>query len=864
MNDFSQLARLLRGWPELDVEAHAFETDNYRRLFTALETSRERPEEIGSGDLAGLVRQVLRGMGRSDAELDVPRTRPWPSRAQWEASGVEVVLSPATHYRVRARPWRPRWIADGDLESTALGEPEVPVETSELPVDPVTAATLGISGYRSPGQAAAIRTVALLEPGQTLVVGLPTGSGKTLAMQMAAIRAAKRGMLSVIVVPTTALAEDQGARMQRRLERSLPDQATYTIAYHGGLDPEDKQALRQRLNTRRQCIVIASPEAVVSGLRPILDRAARQGALAWVVVDEAHMISQWGDDFRPEFQFLAACVSSWREVSPPEQSPRALLLSATLTDESVATMRTLFAHDDARAFHVLVAPELRTEPHYWISEASSVSEREQRVLEAVRHLPRPLLIYTAKRDDAARLHDQLRTGLDLRRAALFRGGDAGTLEGAVKLRQWAEGRLDVVVATSAFGLGMDNSHVRAVIHACIPETVDRFYQEVGRGGRDGRASLSLWLHTGHDLAIAKRLAETQLLGLDRAWDRWSVLKNNGEFVLGQDDCLRVRLDDMPPDLRQENEVNRAWNVRLLTLMARAGLVRLATEQLELPEREPDESDIAYDNRCHQAMNLAFGHAVIHTPVSISKAVFDDRVAATRAQARNYDRRDQERLQDLLHVRRPFNEIFAETYTLKLGPRTVEPLAFGGQCPRTRTARPIPRSRPPIAFSEGLLAERSSQLDLGMRPTPRHVWITYGPPPTNKFKRNSWLGPFRSLLRYLLVRGFLEFAVADGFRDLVEASELPAMSPADFLVLRGLGDRDGFSIEGATELPLPRLSLVSPDTRSGKDLVALTILDRPCHVIVFPESVRDHERPDRLFTDTRPHYRLDRLINQWSL
>lgn len=867
MDEFSQLCRLLEAWPpELDADLPAFETANYRRLGNVLQSlcDHERRDEVGSGDLAGLIRQILRSTGRGDAELYVPRAEPWPSAEQWKASGVEILLAPATQFRIRALPWQPAWIENGDPESTALGEPEQVIEAGELTVDPTSATTLGISGYRSPGQAAAIRTVAMLEPGQTLVVGLPTGSGKTLAMQMAAIRAAKRGTLCVVVVPTTALAEDQGARMQRRLERVLPEAANYAIAYHGGLDPEDKQALRQRLNARRQCVVIASPEAVVSGLRPTLERAARDGALAWVVVDEAHMISQWGDDFRPEFQFLAACVSSWRESSPPEHAPRTLLLSATLTDESVATMRTLFAHDDASSFQVLIAPELRAEPHYWISKAPSLQQRDERVLEAVRHLPRPLIVYAAKRDDASRLHEQLRERLELRRVALFRGGDAGTVDGATKLRRWTEAGLDVVVATSAFGLGMDNSHVRAVIHACIPETVDRFYQEVGRGGRDGRASLSLWLHTPKDLAVAKRLAKTRLLGLDRAWDRWSALHNSAQFVPDRDDHLRVRLDEMPPDLRQENEVNRAWNIRLLTLMARAGLIRLATQQLELPEREPEESDIAYDKRCYQALNRAFGEAVVHAPTSIEKRTFEERVAAARSRAKDNDRRDHARLQDLLHVRRPFNEVFAETYTLQLGTRRVEPLAFGGQCPRTRAARPIPRARATIAFSEGLLAARCAQLDLGIEPAPQTVWITYPPPPSGKFARNRWRRPFGDLLSRLLARGILELAVADEFRKLVEAPELAAASPAEFFVLRQLDERDELAIDGPTELPLPRLSLLPPETHSGEELIALTALDRPCHVIVFPESVRDDERPDRLFTDTRPHHRLDMLIARWSL
>ena len=105
----------------------------------------------------------------------------------------------------------------------------------------------------------------------------------------------------------------------------------------------------------------------------------------------------------------------------------------------------------------------------------------------------------------------------------MRGGDLSDEEGEAILRDWRRGAIDIIVATSAFGLGMDQAEVRSVIHACLPETIDRYYQEVGRGGRDGKAAAALLVSTPDDEAIAKGLAHQQIISVDRGFERWEAM-----------------------------------------------------------------------------------------------------------------------------------------------------------------------------------------------------------------------------------------------------------------------------------------------------------------------------------------------------
>jgi superfamily II DNA helicase RecQ len=150
--------------------------------------------------------------------------------------------------------------------------------------------------------------------------------------------------------------------------------------------------------------------------------------------------------------------------------------------------------------------------------------------------------------------------------------------------------LDIVVATSAYGLGVDQPDVRTILHACIPESIDRYYQEVGRGGRDGNPSVSLVIYTERDRRVAQRLSLTTVIGSEKAKLRWEAMWEDGAST--QSGARIVRTDTIPPYLDVNNERNEQWNLLTLLLMQRAGMIDI--ELPPTPSQSPDQDPDAWE------------------------------------------------------------------------------------------------------------------------------------------------------------------------------------------------------------------------------------------------------------------------------
>jgi len=143
------------------------------------------------------------------------------------------------------------------------------------------------------------------------------------------------------------------------------------------------------------------------------------------------------------------------------------------------------------------------------------------------------------------------------------------------LDAWSHDEIDIVVATSAFGLGVDKPDIRAVIHATCPEDIDRYYQDVGRTGRDGFASMSLMIRVNRDVSYARRLAIPKFIGVERGLERWRAMFRAAERT-GDGHRYNLPLDvspsHRPRDIDMSNEENERWSLRTLLLMRRAGLI----------------------------------------------------------------------------------------------------------------------------------------------------------------------------------------------------------------------------------------------------------------------------------------------------
>lgn len=467
---------------------------------------------------------------------------------------------------VSAHPWLPHWLS----EPPAQGVDHAAMQAAPRPwthraplSDPWVKKYVGIETYRGPGQALAVRSALHLGHGQTLVVVLPTGEGKSLVFHALAL--AHPNETIAVVVPTVTLALDQELSLQRISARH-----DRYHAYVGG-DEQRTTAISSALRSGQQGLLFAAPEAYASSLREPLLQAARLGRLAAVVIDEAHLVEAWGTDFRSAFQWLGALVAELRVSAPAGTQPRVICLSATLSQIAFDTLVALFSPQNEVA--LVAATRLRPEQDLWVAPlASSVDVRENRVIEALRFLPRPTVLYVTQRTDADEWHDRLH-GLGFRRVGVVHGEtNAATRE--LVLQKWRAGELDIVVGTSAFGLGIDAGNVRTVIHACLPETLDRYYQEIGRSGRDNRGAVAILIPTVTDLPISRRLSKKTLIGDSKGLGRWRALFHAGKRAEGDGHRIVVDITASPgyePDMRSDRSED--WNINVLNLLVRAGVIR---------------------------------------------------------------------------------------------------------------------------------------------------------------------------------------------------------------------------------------------------------------------------------------------------
>lgn len=464
---------------------------------------------------------------------------------------------------LRAEPLRPQWLPEArDLADGMDPRPELRRCDESLPAERWLQA-IGYASWQSQAQKEAVWTVLDAPTGGTTLVALPTGSGKSLCFQVLPYF---RAGLTVVVVPTVALALDQ----YRSAVERLGALAGVNPRYFAAGDPAvDAASVVEDVRTGRTRLLFTSPESCVSGrLHAVLDEAAEEGRFEHLVVDEAHMIESWGAFFRVDFQVLATRQKLWRERS--RNRLRTVLLSATFTPASKTLLQNLFGAGGE--WRELVAQRLRPEPAYFVRAFNREEDRRAAVIDCAWHLPRPAILYTTAVDDAISLHATLQAE-GFERIGCFTG-DTPPVERTRLMDAWGRDELDLMVATSAFGLGVDKGDVRTVVHACLPETLHRYYQEVGRSGRDGCSSTCVLLTTPRDQEVAEGLSP-KLMTAPLLQARWEALWDTREPAEAEGGWL-LRTDAKRAGLRGTRTwtENVLWNKRLLLQLVRANRLEL--------------------------------------------------------------------------------------------------------------------------------------------------------------------------------------------------------------------------------------------------------------------------------------------------
>jgi RecQ family ATP-dependent DNA helicase len=343
-----------------------------------------------------------------------------------------------------------------------------PVELAEL-----LRSVFGFARFRANQEAVCRAAI----DGRDLLLVMPTGFGKSLCYQLPALAL---GGTALVISPLIALMEDQAAKLLAlglRVGR-----------IHSGLDRSvARQACVDYLNGSLQFLFIAPERLRVPGFGEML--AKRKPAL--IAIDEAHCISQWGHDFRPDYRMIGQYLPALRPAP-------VLALTATATPSVQADILTQlgmvkpakFVHGFRRDNLAIEVVELPM-PERPGAICSLLASAERR----------PAIVYATSRKGAEMLAGELSATKTnkagrIPAAAYHAGLDAATRERVQTAFQ--AGKLEVVVATIAFGMGIDKADIRTVIHAGLPATLEGYYQEIGRAGRDGALSRTYLMHSYAD------------------------------------------------------------------------------------------------------------------------------------------------------------------------------------------------------------------------------------------------------------------------------------------------------------------------------------------------------------------------------
>lgn len=825
-----------------------------RRVAGALAALSADNARVGPADIAGLLRQAMLRHYVQYGEatpLRVPRTIDWPDSGTWQLFSCDSAQAGIDHLLVRPTVWMPQWLDSGAADVVKNATVETPRQIKRpVPADATAKMLAGVSAYLSMGQREGVHAAFLSAPGSTTIISLPTGAGKTLTFQLPALAWAPDRALTVVVTPTVALAKDQEARFRALAEKmgTASRDDSIPLSYHGGLPDTEKSRLWGAIASGDVPIVFTSPEALLGRLRDAVLEAARQGRLKYLVIDEAHVVAQWGLSFRPEYQSMAGLRSALLSVCPPNRLFRTLLLSATLTNESVHTLRALFG---TGAVDVVTELALRPEPGFLVHGAQDEHERTQRVMEGIAHLPRPLILYATKRDDALMWYDRLRS-IGFQRIRLVRGGDLSGADGDQVLSEWRENAIDIVVATSAFGLGIEHQEVRSIVHACLPETVDRFYQEVGRAGRDGNASVSLLVTTPEDVHTAEHLGTEQTISVERGLERWEAMWVRRRRV--SDNTYVLSLDYHPVDISGPGEYNASWNLRTLVLMARAGLIAFAVHSLEL-NRVEGETQAEFEIRSAPALRRYAREVAIQIldPAHSSTVHWQNRVASIRSDLLRSDKEGLEYLKELRHLRRPMNDLFRHVYTLDDPP--IRPPLFPGSCPVTRERGtvnfriPEPQitglNKSHLILTPNFKKALSPCIDDAGR-----AWISYQAP-LERRQHRRWLDEVARLLSFAVESGVVELDLPADLLTERHWKTLALRSPHRFVVNTA---RTG----PISAILWPRLTLI-PNSTDRALIGDVMRINASSHLILFPTSAPDPSHPTRRLLDMFRHLDLRQAL-----
>lgn len=384
---------------------------------------------------------------------------------------------------------------------------------------------------------------------------MPTGGGKSITYQVPAMM--KTGVC-VVVEPLISLIKDQIDGLEKVGLKAVSINSLQT-------SERNDAAINQCYNHRAKFLFVAAERLQDKQFQYHL----RNMSISLFVIDEAHCISQWGYRFRPSYLKLGLL----RDIRP--EIP-VLALTASATDKVIQDITDVLQFRNNPSSLISKTSSFRPNIHIKIVKTTNKIDK---IVLTVKHLGGSGIVYCNKRADTVVIANELKERYNI--SAKPYHAHLSPYERTQAQNQWLNGETQVIVATSAFGMGIDKADVRYVIHADLPHSMERYYQEMGRAGRDGKKSYSILLWNDDDLFVYENITQNTYPEKKIITSIYQILCNKYQIAIGSGNAEEYPLNI--DDLITKTKLHINIVINSLKVLENEGWIRLVNEENPVSE-----------------------------------------------------------------------------------------------------------------------------------------------------------------------------------------------------------------------------------------------------------------------------------------